>query len=150
MTTATTETNEAPVNIEEHARLVCGLLKEYTSKLASLNGELLAAQIELHKYPQPERMAWLLDQVDLVRQPLARVISRGSGLLEHSNLDSVTEDELAVRMREMDVHFHHAVRLAHELRTAIAGDRRLNEQVTKLRYAAGLNAMKGGPLRPNE
>src|SRR6266498_1394511 len=81
------------VNVEEHARIVSELLKEYATTLAALNSALLTA-----KEDGPERKAWLLDQGELLTKPLSRIISRGSGLLEHSSLEPLTEDELALRM----------------------------------------------------
>lgn len=148
MTPATVETNERRISVEEQARIVCGLLKEYTDKLAALNADLLDAIGDPYS---TARASWLLDQGDLLRKPLAQIISRGSGLLEHANLDTITEDELGLRMQEIDIHLHHALRLIHELKQAIlATGNTLVEQVTKLRVSAGLNAMKGGPLRPNE
>jgi hypothetical protein len=53
-------------------------------------------------------------------------------------------------MREIEIHFHHMLRLTHELRQVIEIQKRsgMKDQVAKLRLAAGLNAMKGGPLNP--
>jgi hypothetical protein len=50
-------------------------------------------------------------------------------------------------IREIEIHFHHTLRLAQELRQELDGER-LADEVKKLRLAAGLNAMKGGPLDP--
>lgn len=148
MTMATAEANEPHMNVEEQARVVSGLLKEYVDKLAALNADLLDVISDPYS---TARASWLLDQGDLLRKPLAQIISRGSGLLEHANLDTITEDELSLRMQEIEIHLHHAFRLTHELKQVIlATGNTLVEQVAKLRVAAGLNAMKGGPLRPND
>lgn len=145
MTTATAETNERRVSAEEQARIVSGLLKEYAEKLSALNANLLNA---ITKGYFTAQAAWLLDQGELLRKPLAQIISRGSGLLEHSNLDTITEDELALRMQEIEIHLHHALRLTHEFKQPIEKNKAQAEAVAQLRVAAGLNAMKGGPLRP--
>ena len=146
MNATTVETDDRPVNVEEQARSVSALLKEYTEKLSALNANLINAVSNFDRTPTP-LAAWLLDQGELLRQPLSRIISLGSGLLEHSNLAPLTKDELAVRMREIDIHFHHMLRLTYELKQATE-NARLKDAVAKLRYAAGLNGMKGGPLRP--
>jgi hypothetical protein len=145
MTAATAEANEHRVSVEEQVRIVAGLLKEYASKLAALNVDFLVGIERGYSY---SKMAWLLDQGELLRPPLTRLMSRGSALLEHSSLGTITEDELTQRMREMEIHFHHALRLTHELRKSIDKSSRKAAAVAKLRVSAGLNAMKGGPLRP--
>lgn len=144
MNTATVEANERRVSVEEQARIVSGLLKEYADKLAALTAELIDTKSNMD---QNERNAWLLDQGELLRKPLAQIMSRGSGLLEHAHLESITEDELTLRMREIEIHLHHTLRLTHELKQLV-DNYRVTEQVAKLRVSAGLNAMKGGPLRP--
>ena len=144
MTTATDEANERRLSVEEQARIVSGLLKEYADKLVALNADLIDVKSNMD---QNERTAWLLDRGELLRKPLAQIISRGSGLLEHAQLETVTEDELALRLREVEIHLHHALRLTHELKEMVDGYR-VTEEVAKLRVSAGLNAMKGGPLRP--
>jgi hypothetical protein len=133
---------------EEKARVVLVLLKEYANKLSSLIADLLDLKLYEHLGSGRERAAWLLDQGELLRKPLSQILSRGSAFLEHSNLDTTTENELALRMREIEIHFHHALRLTHELKQKIDEDKSLTAQIAKLRVAAGLNAMKGGPLRP--
>jgi hypothetical protein len=141
------ESNEpkfiAPV---EQARIVLRLLKEYTRKLSILNSNLLEALSDFARCTI-QSMAWLLDQGELLRNPLSQLISRGSSLLEHTILDSVTKDELTLRMREIEIHMHHTVRLTYELRQA-AEKKKMGASIAKLRVSAGLNAMKGGPLRP--
>ncbi len=142
--------NEArAIDVDEQARIVLGLLKEYAEKLSSLNTDILEARTDPTRgLPlRTERAAWLLDQGELLKPPLSRIISRGSALLEHMNLDTVVEDELALRMREIEIHLHHTLRLTHELKQVFEQARNA-EQIAKLRLAAGLNAMKGGPLRP--
>lgn len=141
------ETTEPRVPVAEQARTVCGLLKEYAEKLSALNAEFLGLSNAPHLRTAP-RSAWFLDQAELLRKPLSNILSRGSGLLQHAALDSLSEDELALRMREIEIHLHHMLRLAHELREGLEASR-WTETVKKLRVAAGLNAMKGGPLDPD-
>lgn len=141
-----TEPAADAVNVEHHARIVMDLLREYAKKLAQLNEELLSAN-EGAGYTA-NRAAWLLDQSEVTRKPLMAILSRGSGLREGSPLESITRDELSLRMFETEVHLHHMLRLAHQLRERITSAK-LTEQVAKLRLSAGLNAMKGGPLKPD-
>jgi hypothetical protein len=135
------------VDVEAHARTVSALLREYAAKLATLCDELLAV---LAAPPRDtlDRAAWLLDRSDLVRKPLLVILSRGSGLRENGPLEPLTRDELSLRMFEAEVHIHHALRLTGQLRDKIAGSKYAGE-VKKLRLAAGLSAMKGGPLDPD-
>ena len=163
------ETTESHLSVTERARIVCGVLKEYAAKLEELNAEILELPFGSFRSVEPHRLApraaWLLDRTELLRKPLSNIISSGSALLEYSSpdaiakmstvgpvrenasLDSLTADELALRMREIEIHLHHTLRLAHELRQNL-DNIKLMDQVKKLRVAAGLNAMKGGPLDP--
>ena len=139
---------DATICAETEARGVMSVLKEYAEKLSALNSDLMTTR---YGYPNGDlfqRAALLLDISETIRKPLARILSRGSALLEHPVLDSFVEDELALRVREIEIHYHHLLRLTHELRQFIdeSGEK---DQVARLRYAAGLNGMKGGPLRPN-
>ncbi len=166
----TTETAEMRISVVEQARIVSGLLKEYAAKLAELNAELLGFSFKPGTTACFAHTAWLLDQGELLRKPLSNIISRGSALLEYSSpeaiarlsavapvrerssLDFLTADELALRMREIEIHLHHMLRLTHELRESVETGLRKGgykgDLVAKLRLAAGLNAMKGGPLNP--
>jgi hypothetical protein len=170
MNATATETMAPRMSVAEQARIISGLLEEYVNKLSALNADILDVMDTSRDWPwarHVRRAAWLVDQSELLRKPLSRIISRGSALLEHSRfipeesreepgldtpraqsfLDSLAEDELALRMREIEIHLHHMLRLTHELRQAIEKDS-LKDEVAKLRLAAGLNAMKGGPLNP--
>jgi hypothetical protein len=167
----TAETTVSRFTIPDQARIVAGLLKEYSGKLAELNAELLEFSFEakLARSLAPQA-AWLLDQTEILRKPLSSIISRGSALLEYSSpeavaklrkvaplrddsyFDALTADELTLRMREIEIQLHHTLRLTHELRETIKAELRrtgLREDlVARLQHAAGLNAMKGGPLNP--
>jgi hypothetical protein len=133
---------------EEKTKVVLVLLKEYTDKLSAQVRDILDFfwQRSLIAPGSLERAAWLLDQGELLRKSLPQIISRGSALLEYLQLDTNTKNELSLRMSEIEIHFHHMLRLTHELKLAIDNQK---NNVAKLRISAGLNAMKGGPLRPD-
>jgi len=134
-------------DIGEHARIVARLLQEYAEKLFVLVNNLLEST-KGHHTKDLDRIAWLLDQSEILRKPLLPVLSRACSLEEQGGLDSLAEDELRLRRIETEVHLHHVLRLAHELRLVI-DKRKQTESVARLRMAAGLSGMKGGPLRPN-
>jgi hypothetical protein len=138
-------TSSKALDTEEQVRLVLNLLKEYSDKLSSLIVYLLDPMFHEHLGSARERAAWLLDQGEMLRKPLSQIISRGSAFLEHMNLDITTENELTLRMREIEIHLHHATRLTHELKQRIdknksLGSRQqLGAQIADLRVSAGLN-----------
>lgn len=140
---------EAPeqVNVEEQARTVMNLLREYAEKLVTLNRELASCLVTWQRSDPFEQTAWLLDQSELIRKPLLTILSRGSALRENAPIESITRDELSLRMVETEVHLHHMIRQAGELRTRVVQEKKMAD-VAKFRLAAGLNAMPGGPLHP--
>jgi len=146
----TTDTPPQAVDVEEHARVVMGLLREYVEKLVVINRDLAEC---VSGWQQPllagdySQAAWLLDQSELIRKPLLAVLSRGSGLRENASLEPITQDELNLRMVETEVHMHHMMRLTGELRSHIES-KKVMDHVGKLRVVAGLSGMKGGPVRP--
>jgi hypothetical protein len=161
---------ESRISVTEQARIVSGLLKEYAAKLAELNAELLDFSFELREAARlAPRAAWLLDRSELLRKPLSNIISRGSALLEYStpeavahlstvapvrvnaSLDYLAAAELSLRMREIEVHLHHSLRLTQKLREAVDGLRKAGlkkDLVAELRLAAGLNVMQDSPVNP--
>lgn len=148
MSTTTADITERPVNVEEQARIVMGLLREYAAKLAELNSTLLLV-LKMEIQNEINHAAWLLDQSELIQKPLLAILSRGSGLRDNSPLETITQDELSLRLFETEVHLHHMMRLSQQLRDKIKSHK-LTDDVAKRRMAAGLSGMKGGPLRPNE
>src|SRR5580658_10510699 len=106
---------------EEKTKVVLVLLKEYTDKLSAQIRDILDFfwQRSLIAPGSLERAAWLLDQGELLRKSLPQIISRGSALLEYLQLETNTKNELSLRMSEIEIHFHHALRLTHELKLAI-------------------------------
>ncbi len=129
---------------EEQARVVISLLREYRGKLAALTAELTQV-IEQGWSSAFDRVAWLLDQSEILRKPLLAILSRGSGLRESVQLDSLVRDELSLRMFETEVHLHHAARLTLALHDLLV-NRGAIDKVAKRRVAAGLPALQGGLL----
>ncbi|HEY1188821.1 MAG TPA: hypothetical protein VGE74_14295 [Gemmata sp.] len=127
---------------EEQARVVMALLREYSGKLAALTGDLkkLVASGWVNDY---DTIAWLLDQSEILRKPLLAILSRGSGLRESAQLDSLIRDELSLRMWETEVHLHHAARLTLALRARLTKSKVMDD-VAKMRVSAGLPAIQGG------
>lgn len=147
MNGTTIEAPEQPVNVEEQARIVMSILREYSEKLVTLNRELASCLATWQRANPFEQTAWLLDQSELIRKPLLTILSRGSALRENAPIESITRDELSLRMVETEVHLHHMIRQAGELRTRVVREQKMAE-VAKFRLAAGLSAMPGGPLHP--
>lgn len=146
MNATAAETIERPVNVEEQARIVMGLLCEYAGKLSGLVAEFIQ---ELRNIPiQMECAAWLLDQSELLRKPLLTILSRGSGLRENAPLEPIVRDELSLRMFETEVHLHHVARLTLVLRERLTQSK-WADQVAKMRVTAGLpGEANGAPLFP--
>ncbi len=140
--------SEVATSVMEEALLLGPLLGEYAGKLWAFNDQTASFLEEGNDYMLPRRAAWLLDQFDAVRTPLLRVQSRASQLVEHADLSTTVHEIMALRLNELDAQFHHAIRLAHELRERVRTSK-WESKVAPLRMAAGLNGMKGGPLRPN-
>ena len=141
-----TDETERPVNVDEQARIVIGVLREYAEKLAALTSELIGIIGNLQG--RINEVAWLLDQSEVLRKPLLTILSRGSGLRENAPLEPVVRDELSLRMFETEVHLHHTARLTLQLRDKLT-QLKWTEQVAKLRVTAGLpNESNGSPLLP--
>lgn len=149
MSPATEETVESPLiaekraRAEELARAVMAILREYTPKIAAMNGEffqVLAGDLR----QLTNQAAWLLDQSEILRKPLLAILSRGSGLREISLLEPMTRDELSLRMFEIEIQLHHLVRHTNQLREKVTLFK-LDDQVAKLRMAAGLPGGQNGP-----
>ena len=132
---------------DDQARIVARILREYGDKLSVLATELLTFARGSHSNTH-ERAAWFLDQSEYLQKPLLVILSRASNFVEHGGVDSLIEDELRLRLIETEIHLHHVLRLAHELRSH-NDQHKMTADVAQLRMAAGLSGMKGGPLRPN-
>jgi hypothetical protein len=137
----------ATVGAEEEAKVLEEILREYAGKLTAMNADLLLFSEEGAAQRKPSRAAWLLDRFELVRKPLLQVLSRASQLTEHADLAPLTHDLMALRLAELETQLHHAARQASELQGLVRGSAD-DQKVARLRVAAGLSGMKGGPLRP--
>jgi AraC-like DNA-binding protein len=129
---------------------LCDTLAEYAGKLRAINERLLGGWASPTAPYSNDRMALILDQFETIRKPLERFLSVTAARLEHADGDSLIADELTLRLAEIETEFHHSLRLVHAAKTdAESSSPKRLEQIARLRVAAGLNAMKGGPLRPN-
>jgi hypothetical protein len=145
-----TEARLSGREVNDQARIVADLLREYANKLVDLRKEFeqLLWSMADHDLRDDSLAAWLLDQSDHLRKPLVAILSRASSFEEHGGLDPLIEDEIRLRRTETEIHLHHVLRLTGDLRSRL-DQRKQSEDVARLRMAAGLSGMKGGPLRPN-
>ena len=134
---------------EQEAATLAGLLSEYTGRLRDLNDRVLEHWADKDSSGVFERHAVLLDRMELIRKPLERVIGWASQLLEHGDLEPVQSAELGLRLTDVETELHHSIRFVERLNSNLYRDQQFVANVARLRVAAGLNAMKGGPLRPN-
>lgn len=126
-------------------------LRAWSGKMSVLNGEISSLLANSYWNYIPQQLAWLLDRAEAIDEPVRRLVNHTAARLEHNGHDVLTELELKGGLSEAEAQYHHLLMLAEELRTKITGySERLAEKVKSLRVAAGLNAMKGGPLRPND
>ncbi len=123
------------------------LLREFAGKLAELNREFVAL-LELGlSNERAGRYAWLLDRAKRFDQPMRELVNHTASVIEHADLDGVGAMELTLRLGEAEAQLHHMLRQSAELQKGIDAGK-IGEKVARLRESAGLNAMKGGPLRP--
>ena len=128
---------------------LCDTLGEYAGKLRAINERLLNGWADPRSAHAHDRLAVTLDQFETIRRPLERLLSATACRAEHPEVEPLLADELTLRLAEIETEFHHALRLIHAVKTEWERKSpKLLEQVARLRVAAGLNGMKGGPLRP--
>jgi len=141
----------------ERALVVLPLLREYADKLTQLNRELLEvlAGSRASVANAPGQVAWLLDRAKRLDRPMRELVNGAASEVELPPISfSAEEDhtlehaELVLRLGETEAQLHHMLRQAAELQKRV-DEFKMTEQVARLRESAGLNAMKGGPLRPN-
>ena len=89
----------------------------------------------------------LLDRAKRFDQPMRELVNHTASVIEHADLDGVGAMELTLRLGEAEAQLHHMLRQSAELQKGIDAGK-IGEKVARLRESAGLNAMKGGPLRP--
>ena len=128
---------------------LCDTLGEYAGKLRAINERLLNGWVDPPAKYINDRLAVTLDQFETIRRPLERLLSATAARVEHPAIESLLADELTLRLAEIETEFHHSLRLIHAVKTEWERKSpKLLEQVARLRVSAGLNGMKGGPLRP--
>lgn len=123
--------------VEVQARHLCELLKEYAGKTAALVAGSPTAWAALGSNDL-DAVAWWLEQADRLRRPLHQVISRSSQLLEHAELEPLLGDELALRLAEIEVHYHYLIRRYNEWAEAMKRDKSLKPRLAPHRMLAGL------------
>jgi len=148
MSVAATETEPTSKNLEQEARHLLTLLREYSAKLLRLNEDFFEILRNGKPTSSHSRVAWLLDQSVLLQKPVVDLVNRAAALQELTSLSSLTEDELELRRVETEIHLHHMIRQSGGFLIDYK-KQGLADPYTRLRLAAGLNGMKGGPLRPN-
>lgn len=135
----------------ERTENLTDVLREYAGKLTELNREMQQVLIGAAAMPRdPGRLAWLLDRAKRFDRPMREFVNVAARRLEHVWVDddnSVGVGELTLRLGETEAQLHHMLRQAGELQKFV-DELKLTEHVARLRESAGLNAMKGGPLRP--
>ncbi len=130
---------------------LAALLREYSAKLTDLNRELIQ-EIERgkHAVDNPSRLAWLLDRskrLDLPMRELVNHVANSIDMMIFSDEYNLESTELAIRLGETEAQLHHMLRHAYDLQKLI-DNFKAGDAVARLRESAGLNGMKGGPLRP--
>ncbi len=133
----------------EQGTPLAAILGEFATKLSVLNDRVLEHWASKDSTEIWDRHAILLDRIEMIRKPLETVIRDASQLLEHGDLEEYQRSELTLRLAEVETELHHSIRYTELLKTNIARDPQFQNTVARLRVTAGLNAMKGGPLRPN-
>jgi hypothetical protein len=130
MTTATTA--------ESRAERYCRLLAEYCLKLNLLNTEMIDFHNKPNRRPS-ETVAWLLDRGEHPIKLVEQLISSASQHLEHEITDEDLGEELALRLADLEVEYHHLLQNISVLNKL---DERPNNPVTPLRMSAGLPLTK--------
>ncbi len=139
------------VTLDARTEVLTSLLSEYSQKLTELNREL-------HKVvsggranaENPGLLAWLLDRAQRFGKPIQDLVNQAAHstfVNDISEANSIEAIELALRLGETEAQLHHMLRQADELEQLVR-TLKIGDQVARLRESAGLNAMKGGPLRP--
>lgn len=130
MTTSTTA--------ESRTERYCRLLTDYCVKLNCLNTEMNEYYTKVNKRPS-ETVAWLLDRGEHPMKLVEQLISSASQHLEHEITDEDLGEELALRLADLEVEYHHLL-----LNTT--GMKKIydkpNSPVSQLRMSAGLPLTK--------
>ena len=136
------------ISTSEQGTPLATILGEFATKLSALNDRVLEHWADKDSGGIWERHAILLDRIEMIRKPLEVVIGGASQLLEHGDLEPFQRGELTLRLAEVETELHHAIRHTEQLKANLARDPQFQITVARLRMTAGINGMKGGPLRP--
>lgn len=124
------------------------LLREYAAKLTELNRELEGA-LSWNMSQTLARLGYialLFDRASRYDQPLRELVNLGTQIIESGDSDRLLGIELFTRVGETEAELHHMLRFVEELKARLK-EMTFLDRVARLRESAGLNAMKGGPLR---
>ena len=136
----------------ERTTSLAGLLREYADKLLQLNRELMEALWQGAKAVNaPGQLAWLLDRSKRLDRPVRDLVNGAANSIELAvgfTDESLETAEITLRLGETEAQLHHMIRQSAELQKLIE-EQKATDRVARLRESAGLNGMKGGPLRPN-
>ena len=112
---------ELTIDVEVQARTLCNLLGEYEAKLRTLflDSDMM---MSLPVQSNVSKVAWWMDQVERSKRPFLAVLSRASQLLEHSDLESITQDEITLRLASCEVQLHHVLRQLMQFQKALQTD----------------------------
>jgi hypothetical protein len=127
---------EITIDVEVQARTLCNLLGEYEAKLRTL---FLDSDMMMSMPVQANfsKVAWWMDEVERSKRPFLAVLSRASQLLEHSDLESITQDEIALRLASCEVQLHHVLRQLMQFQKMLASAK-YTEVVDRHRISSGL------------
>lgn len=129
------------MSVDEQVKHLCGLLREYSDKLAELcrqEGELQPQAESQYVSHFHDPFAWWMDSCLRMKKPLLAVVSLASQTLEHLELEPIQRDELTLRLAEIEVHLHHLLRRYHHWDQLLSKDKRLKALIDPLRMSHGL------------
>lgn len=105
---------------QQDAQAILPIMREYRDKLESWLRPLLMSDdhaLSVHEtgkvvlHPSTAWGGYLLDQIKTTVPLIEKMASVASGLLEHAELDFLTERELKLRLTELEVLFRHSQRV---------------------------------------
>ena len=127
---------ELTIDVEVQARTLCDLLREYEAKLRTLfldSDMMMSVPVQANI----SKVAWWMDQVERSKRPFLTVLSRASQMLEHTDLESITQDEITLRLASCEVQLHHVLRQLIQFQKALALGKFV-EAVDRCRIGSGL------------
>lgn len=125
---------------ERQNAAVTDLLREYADKLSKLN-ESWFKIANPPEYTSPawrNKLALLLDLGERLKKPVLRIVGHASQLLEHADADASLDDELTLRLSEIEVQLHHAIRNTEWWNTELKRNAQ-ETSIATLRMSSGLS-----------